>query len=68
MVSSGRILIFQAQERHIGYAPQCAKNAIGQLANEIAGTAKAMARTSPIIMGLVESGALAIHINAFLIN
>ena len=44
------------------------KNAIGQLAHEIAGTAKEMARTSPIIMGLVESGALATHINAFWIK
>ena len=68
MVPSGRILISGAQKRHIESWRTFSKNAIGQLAHEIAGTAKEMARTSPIIMGLVESGALATHINAFLIN
>ena len=68
MVPSGRILTSGAQKRHIESWRTWGKNAIGQLAHEIAGTAKEMARTSPIIMGLVESGALATHINAFLIN
>ena len=46
MVPSGMILIFRAQERHIESWRTCAKNAIGQLANEIARTAKEMAKTS----------------------
>ena len=46
MVPSGRILIFRARERHIGYAHKMLKNAIGQLAHEIAGTAKEIAKTS----------------------
>ena len=55
MVPSGRILIFRARERHIGDALSCPKNAIGQLANEIAGTAKEMARTSQNIMDRVAA-------------
>ena len=57
MVPSGRILIFRARERHIEYDSSMhnkwSKNAIGQLANEIAGTAKEIARTSQNTIGRV---------------
>ena len=55
MVPSGRILISGAQKRHIESWRTWSKNAIGQLAHEIAGTAKEMARTSQNIMDRVAA-------------
>ena len=47
MVPSGMILISGAEKRHIESWRTWGKNAIGQLAHEIAGTAKKIVRTSP---------------------
>ena len=55
MVPSGRILISGAQKRHIESWRTCSENAIGQLANEIAGTAKEIARTSQNIIDRVAA-------------
>ena len=55
MVPSSRILISGAKKGHIESWRTCGKNAIGQLAHEIAGTAKEISRTSQNIMDRVAA-------------